>query len=228
MYKHEVKAVICDQEFITKIIHYYNLHEDKACSINRPDGMCWHEEEIVVPAATAKVKEYRRFFINWIMAHEIGHGYHGHEGQYYFAFSDNSPANDIALSQCQRNEIVADSFFSSVLEVMGENLDVRNKFEMLLRLERKRSRCHNKKSLVLDCDTSVGPYIPLPSEPIDITSTEKHPHFMIRLLLSIGSIKVGDNTDALYEETIDKFLVYSINHNNNFIDADVDCVRSVQ
>ncbi|MEW8279796.1 MAG: hypothetical protein AB2719_16530 [Candidatus Thiodiazotropha sp.] len=231
LYKNEIKTVICDQAFVTKIMYYYDLYQERGCSINRPDGQCWHDEEIAVPATDEQIAESRRLFIYWILAHEIGHGYHEHEGQYFFATPEDSFGmgsghdQNIALSQCQRNEIKADSFFASLSEATGESRTFRDFFEMLLILERKRIRCPNK-SLVLSCDIPIGPIIPLPDDRIDVISNEKHPAFLIRLLLSTKSVKVNDETDDLYKSAINKFLMYWIKHYNDFIDPVFDCTEA--
>ena len=232
-YFSKINTIICDQEFITRVMDYYDLNERLECSATLTDGYtCWNTDLITVNESIENINKNRGLLINWILSHEIGHAVNKHEGQFFFSHADSfqdisssAGIKNIALSQCHKNEIEADEFFSEFVSKNGVASQIREFFEMLLHRERVRNRCKDNESLLFPCDVTIGPGIPLPKDPIDITSTHNHPHFMIRLLLSIRSINLGDGSDVFYKNAIDNFLDNSIKHSSDKYTGNIDCKK---
>ena len=72
-YDNDYWLVVCDAEFVTKVLKHYDLDETTACSIAEENGSCWNTNIVVKQASEQQVGESRDFLIVIVsLPREIG------------------------------------------------------------------------------------------------------------------------------------------------------------
>lgn len=183
-------VIVCDVKVIDNFIS--SLDWDKSIVSfegDRPIDQMFDLQ----PADATVIDAYRRFFLIWMLGHEIGHFVHGHGTSHFVPDPLNAPTEPRSVSQAQ--ELEADSYFGTAL---ADDQALRNEmvltFMFLLNTHVHLKVCPDISPLQPCPGIQVGAGIFMPDSNLLLDGSNSHPEFIIR---TIRLIDIFDSIESL-------------------------------
>lgn len=203
-YLPNARAIVCDVKFVDEFLQRRDIDKEIVpFEGDRSTGTPF----VLREASAESYDEARRFMIDWVLGHELGHYVSGHSYSHFAPNAFNEKAEPRSISQLR--EVEADRFVASKLNPRTpEGLKFFMHLMYMLNVEIKMKACPGSSPLQLCDKINPGVGILLPNIKLWFSSKESHPEYVIRIFRMIKQIheKYGVGGVGYLNDQITEFL----------------------
>ena len=173
------------------MIRLYDLHETEKTFSNEQGKIISRK---VVPQAPEKIAKGYELMMYWVLAHEIGHAYHEHDGSFYFntlaTYKEKKQSdNGLKLNNCQKQEQQADHFIIKILKGRKKKQDELYYFLYdLINRDIHKSVCPNISASLHCPNVFPGTGLAITHKYLDAIASREHAPLQYRVLQLIEDL----------------------------------------